>query len=67
MKDSLRFVYAHIEEPRTNSDNGKVFYVGQWVKIKECQSFCHAIKEAERLQTESVERGKLISHCVNAA
>jgi hypothetical protein len=66
MKDSLRFVYAYQEEERTNPENGKTFFSGYWVKIKECQSFKHAIDEATRLQAESVKQGKPVSHCVNS-
>jgi hypothetical protein len=66
MKDAMRFVYANIEEERKNPETGDVFYVGRWTKVKECQSFYHAIKEAERLQAESVMAGNCVSHCVNS-
>ena len=66
MKDTLRFVYAYQEEKRTNPENGKTFFSGSWIKIKECQSFKHAIDEATRLQAESVKNGTPVSYCVNS-
>jgi len=49
MKDTMRFIYCFNPE------------ASQWQKVKECQSFFHACKEAKRL---SEKTGK--QHCCNS-